>query len=392
MTIAVAARPVSANQSRTLIVGATGFIGRFLAEACLDTGRPTYVLVRSAKTTHSKAQTVKDLHDKGSIIVYGSINDGEFMEKLLKEKKIDVVISAVGGNGILDQVSLINAIKAVGTVKRFLPSEFGHDIDRADPVEPGLTMYLEKRKIRRAIEEARIPFTYICCNSVAAWPYHDNTHPSEVLPPLDSFQIYGDGSVKAYFVAGTDIGKFTMKAVDDERTVNKSVHFRPIINFLNINEMACLWEKKLGRTLPRETVTEEDLLAAAAENLIPRSIVASFTHDIFIKGCQVNFRIDGHNDLEATSLYPDTPFRSMADCFEDFAARITVTATVTAHQSQHQHYSATKEEEEEQKQSVSGELAAGEFVRRMDQPQQQQVVGDAPNPMVEVFAITASCA
>lgn len=81
-------------------------------------------------------------------------------------------------------------------MQRFLPSEFGHDVDRADPVEPGLRMYREKREIRRMIEEYKLPYTYICCNSVASWPYFDNTHPSEVLPPLDQFQIYGDGSVK----------------------------------------------------------------------------------------------------------------------------------------------------------------------------------------------------
>lgn len=68
----------------------------------------------------------------------------------------------------------------------------------------------------------------------------------------------------AYFVAGTDIGKFTMKTVDDIRTVNKSVHFRPSSNLCNINELASLWEKKIGRTLPRVIVTENDLLAAAA--------------------------------------------------------------------------------------------------------------------------------
>lgn len=82
------------------------------------------------------------------------------------------------------------------TVQRFLPSEFGHDVDRADPVEPGLTMYLEKRKVRRAIEKSGVPYTYICCNSIASWPYYDNKHPSEVVPPLDQFQIYGDGTVK----------------------------------------------------------------------------------------------------------------------------------------------------------------------------------------------------
>lgn len=39
------------------------------------------------------------------------------MEKVLKDHKIEVVISAVGGESILDQLVLVDAIKAVGTVK-----------------------------------------------------------------------------------------------------------------------------------------------------------------------------------------------------------------------------------------------------------------------------------
>ena len=81
-------------------------------------------------------------------------------------------------------------------LQRFLPSEFGHDVNRADPVEPGLNMYREKRRVRQLVEESGIPFTYICCNSIASWPYYNNIHPSEVLPPTDFFQIYGDGNVK----------------------------------------------------------------------------------------------------------------------------------------------------------------------------------------------------
>ncbi|XP_044491927.1 leucoanthocyanidin reductase-like isoform X2 [Mangifera indica] len=312
----------TAKSSRVLIIGATGFIGRFVADASLDSGRPTYVLVRSSVSSPSKAKITQQLQDKGAVILSGSISDKEVIEEMLKEHDIDIVISTVGGENILNQLPLVEAIKAAGTVKRFLPSEFGHDVDRADPVEPGLLMYKEKRKVRRLIEELGVPYTYICCNSIASWPYHDNHHPSEVLPPLDQFKIYGDGSVKAYFVAGTDIGKFTMKIADDIRAVNKIVHFRPPSNCYNINELACLWEKKIGRTLPRVTVTEDDLLAAAAENRIPQSIVASFTHDIFIKGCQVNFSIDGHADVEVNDLYPDEQFRSLADCFTDFALQL----------------------------------------------------------------------
>ncbi|XP_044489251.1 leucoanthocyanidin reductase-like isoform X2 [Mangifera indica] len=312
----------TAKSSRVLIIGATGFIGHFVADASLGSGRPTYVLVHSSVTSPSKAKIIQQLQKKGAEILHGSISDKEAMEKILKEQEIDIVISVVGGEKILDQLPLVEAIKAVGTVKRFLPSEFGHDVDRADPVEPGLIMYKEKRRVRRLIEELAVPYTYICCNSIASWPYYDNHHPSEVLPPLDQFEIYGDGSVKAYFIAGTDIGKFTVKIADDIRTVNKSVHFRPPSNCYSINELACLWEKKIGRTLPRVTVSEDDLLAAAAENVIPQSVVASFTHDIFIKGCQVNFSIDGHGDIEVNNLYPDEQFRSLDDCFTDFALQL----------------------------------------------------------------------
>ncbi|PON87043.1 Hopanoid-associated sugar epimerase [Trema orientale] len=323
MTVSTCVSTDKINIGRVLIVGATGFIGHFVAEASLQTGRPTYVLVRPGYTNNpSKASAVKALQDKGAISVHGLINDKESMEKILKEHEIDIVISAVGGANILDQLILLEAIKKVGTVKRFLPSEFGHDVDRAEPVEPGLTMYKEKQKVRRMVEESGVPYTYICCNSIASWPYFDNTHPSEVLPPLDQFQIYGDGTVKAYFVAGTDIGRLTMKTVDDVRTINKNVHFRPLCNLYNINELASLWEQKIGRTLPRVTITEDDLLAAAAENCIPESIVASFTHDIFIKGCQINFSVDGPNDVELGSLYPEETFRTLDECFNDFLVKL----------------------------------------------------------------------
>ncbi|KAF5745296.1 Leucoanthocyanidin reductase 1 [Tripterygium wilfordii] len=307
--------------SRVLIAGPTGFIGQFITGASLASGRPTYVLFRSSSGCPSKSKAIKYFQDRGAIILFGRINDKEFMEKTLKEHQIDVVISAVGGEAILDQLPLVEAINAAGTVKRFLPSEFGHDLDRADPVEPGLTMYTEKRLVRSLIDKYHVPYTYICCNSIASWPYYNNKHPSEVIPPLDQFEIYGDGTVKAYFVAGTDIGKFTMKTVDDIRTLNKSVHFQPSCNFYNMNELATLWERKIGRTLPRVTITEDDLLAAAAENCIPQSVVASFTHDIFIKGCQSNFSLDGPDDVEVCKLYPDESFRTLDECFEDFLVK-----------------------------------------------------------------------
>uniref|UniRef100_A0A7N0VJ38 NmrA-like domain-containing protein n=1 Tax=Kalanchoe fedtschenkoi TaxID=63787 RepID=A0A7N0VJ38_KALFE len=153
---------------RVLVVGGAGFIGHFVAAASLLAGRPTYVLARSASVTKAK---VKALQDNGAIIVQGDINDKECMEKTLKELRIETVISAVGGEAVMDQIPLVQAIKATSSIKRFMPSEFGHDVDRAEPVEPGKNMYIQKRKVRRLIEDSGVPYTYILCNSIASWPY-----------------------------------------------------------------------------------------------------------------------------------------------------------------------------------------------------------------------------
>ncbi|XP_054793680.1 leucoanthocyanidin reductase-like [Prosopis cineraria] len=193
---ATAAAASAAPIRRVLIVGATGFIGRFVAEASLAAGHSTFVLVRGGPLAPPKAALVKAFQKKGATILHGSIKEKEVMEKILKENDIEIVISAVGGEAVLDQLPLVEAMKSVKTIKRYLPSEFGHDVDRADPVEPGLRMYEEKRRVRRMIEEAGIPCTYICCNSIASWPYYDNCHPATHPPPLDVLPIYGDGTVK----------------------------------------------------------------------------------------------------------------------------------------------------------------------------------------------------
>ncbi|OWM90318.1 hypothetical protein CDL15_Pgr014620 [Punica granatum] len=179
-------------------------------------------------------------------------------------------------------------------------------------------MYNDKRKVRRAIEEAGIPYTYICCNSIAVWPHHDNTHPSAD----GSFPDHGNGNVKA----GTDIGKFTMKCVDDDRTLNKTVHFRPPSNPLSINELASLWEEKIGRKLPRVTITEDELLALAEDVYTKKHHCSSDPRHISSKSS------DKPDDVEITSLYPDNPVININECFTEFAKKIVNNKAATAGQ------------------------------------------------------------
>lgn len=61
------------------------------------------------------------------------------MERILREVQVDVVISTVGGSSILDQLVVVDAIKAVGTVKvtkARLPSDKNFFV-----LEPSSPMY-----------------------------------------------------------------------------------------------------------------------------------------------------------------------------------------------------------------------------------------------------------
>jgi NmrA-like family len=95
-------------------------------------------------------------------------------------------------------------------------------------------------------------------------------------------------------VAGSDIGKFTARAAYDPRALNKTVHFRPAHNLLSLNEMASLWESKIGRNLPRTTLTEADLLAMAAGN---------FHNQYRARDSYTYAKIDKIRDLEYLFLF-----------------------------------------------------------------------------------------
>ena len=64
----------------------------------------------------------------------------------------------------------------------------------------------------------------------------------------------------AVFNKEDDIGTYTIKAVDDPRTLNKILYIRPPKNIYSFNDLVSLWEKKIGKTLERIYVPEEEVL------------------------------------------------------------------------------------------------------------------------------------
>lgn len=297
--------------SRILIVGATGYIGTHVAKASVLLLHPTFALIRPSSSS-SKLALLQSL---GITLLNGSLQDHHSLLAALR--LVDVVISCVNGPTILHQHLLISAIIEVGTIKRFLPSEFGNDVDHAQAMEPVSSMYAKKIAIRRAVEAAGIPYTYISSNSFAGYSLANLVQFGKSAPPRDKVTIYGSGDSKAIFVKEQDIGTYTIKTVDDPRTLNKTVYLRPPANVLSINEIVAIWEKKIGHSLEKEYLSDEDLRKQIETASFPMNMVLATIHNIFVKGDQYNFEI-GPNGVEASELYPEVQYTTADEYLNQF--------------------------------------------------------------------------
>ncbi|KDP38023.1 hypothetical protein JCGZ_04666 [Jatropha curcas] len=157
-----------AEKNKVLVVEATGHIGKFIVEASSKLGHPTFAFVRELTISNpNRSNLIHSFKSSGVTILYGDIYNHESLVKAIKQ--VDVVISAVGGLQVPDQTKIIAAIKEAGNVSRFLPSEFGTEVDRSQPVEPAATFFRQKVNIRRAIEAAEIHCTYIVSSGFAGF-------------------------------------------------------------------------------------------------------------------------------------------------------------------------------------------------------------------------------
>ncbi|XP_042482211.1 isoflavone reductase-like protein [Macadamia integrifolia] len=306
-----------AATSKILIIGGTGYIGKFIVEASAKSGHPTFALVRTKTASGTeKAKLLESFKNSGVTFVQGDLNDHESLVKAIK--KVDVVISTVGGSLISDQVKIIAAIKEAGNVKRFLPSEFGNDVDRIHAVDPALSMWNKKVRIRRTIESEGIPSTIVVCNFFANYFLPNLAQAEGTTPPQEKVVILGDGNPKGIFNKEEDIGTYTIKAVDDPRTLNKILYIKPPHNIVSFNELVSLWEKKIGKTLERVYVPEDQVLKDIQAAPFPVNVTLSLCHSVFVKGDQTNFEIEPSFGVEASELYPDVNYTSVDDYLNQF--------------------------------------------------------------------------
>ncbi|KAL8195338.1 hypothetical protein R6Q57_025741 [Mikania cordata] len=306
-----------AEKTKILIIGGTGYIGKFIVEASAKAGHPTFVLIReSTLSDPSKFSVIDSFKNSGVTFITGDLYDHASLVKAIKQ--VDVVISTVGHLQLGDQGKIIAAIKEAGNVKKFYPSEFGNDVDRTHAVDPAKTAFAVKAQIRRAIEAENIPHTYVSSNCFAGYFLPTLAQPDVTAPPRDKVVILGDGNKKVVFNDEHDIGTYTIKTVDDPRTLNKVVYIKPPHNTYSFNELVSLWEKKSGSKLEKVYLSEDQVLKNIQESPVPINVVLSISHSIFVKGDQTNFEIEPSFGVEASALYPDVKYTTVDEYLNRF--------------------------------------------------------------------------
>ncbi|XXG78094.1 hypothetical protein AAC387_Pa08g2111 [Persea americana] len=305
------------GKSKVLVAGGTGYIGKRIVKASLAQGHETYVLHRpEIGVDIEKVQMLLSFKEQGARLIEGSFSDHRSLVDAVKQ--VDVVICTISGvhirsHHILLQLKLVDAIKQAGNIKRFLPSEFGTDPARmADAMEPGRVTYDDKMVVRKAIQDAGIPFTYISANCFAGYFVGGLCQPCKIIPSRESVCLFGDGTVKAIYVDEDDIATYTVKTIDDPRTLDKTLYLRPPENILSQIEVVNMWEKHIGKELEKTSISAEEFLAQMKGQDYIQQICSVHYYHVCFDGCLANFEI-GDEGEEASQLYPEVNYTRVKD-------------------------------------------------------------------------------
>ncbi|GAB4847448.1 Phenylcoumaran benzylic ether reductase tp7 [Ancistrocladus abbreviatus] len=180
-------------------------------------------------------------------------------------------------------------------------------------------MFAEKARIRRTIEAEGIPYTYISCYGFAGFFLSNLGQKNATAPPRDKVVIPGDGNNKGIFVVEEDIATYTIKAVDDPRTLNKTLHIRPPANILSFGEIVALWEEKIGKALEKNYVPEDEILKRIRDSPSLPSFILSIEHFVFVIGGGAMATIDQSSGVDACELYPEVKYTTVGDYLGQFA-------------------------------------------------------------------------
>ncbi|KAK1360277.1 Isoeugenol synthase 1 [Heracleum sosnowskyi] len=307
---------MSGEKRKIMIFGATGYLGTYMAKASVSLGHPTYAFVRPIKSHDlqpSKLQLLKEFESLGITIFQGELDEHDKLVDALRQ--VDIVIVTLGMPSYLEQLKIIIAMKEAGNIKRFIPSEFGNEVDRISPLPPFKAICDKKKQVRRAAEKSGIPYTFISANSFGAYFVNILLRPFD--EKLHKATIYGTGETKFVCNYEKDVAEYTLKVATDPRTENCIVIYRLPRNIITQLDLISSWEKKTGRAMEKTFISEEEIIKLSQSSSFQNAAVSSIAYSIFIKGEQMNYELK-QDDLDVGKLYPDHKYTSVDELLDIF--------------------------------------------------------------------------
>lgn len=236
------------TKQRVLLIGATGNTGKSILNGLLEYGKyDVESLVRPASTGKPE---VKKIAERGVKIVVADINDP--VDDLVPIfQGIDVIITALDTAAKPAQKNLANAAKRAD-VKRFIPCSWA----TIAPPEGVMLLRTMKEEVFNHIKKLYLPYTII---DVGYW--HQISYPrvpsgrfdSAILLPHN--EIHGDGNTPNMLSDLRDIGRWTARIIEDERTLNKYVY--AYSDVLSENQVVAAVEEISGEKVETKKLSVE---------------------------------------------------------------------------------------------------------------------------------------
>ncbi|KAL4888492.1 hypothetical protein BDV59DRAFT_188521, partial [Aspergillus ambiguus] len=202
-------------KSNLLMFGATGAIGQFIIDAIVNAkdnfGR--IAIFTSANTVATKSSQIDGLKKAGVEIITGDIANQDDIKAAYAG--FDTVISALGRDTIAAQIPLIQLAAESPQIKRFIPSEYGTDIEYS-PASQYEKPHQQKLKVRAALSEVqgKLEYAYVVTGPYGDFPFYVGRGPE---PKAGSFDVaakravlLGDGNGRISLSSRPDVGKFVV--------------------------------------------------------------------------------------------------------------------------------------------------------------------------------------
>lgn len=309
-------------KQKVLLLGATGETGSSILNGLQESGNfDVEILVRPAS---AKKPSVQKLQEQG--IRIWSIDLDNFNELVSAFTGVDILISAIGPNDLLQQKKPLQAAK-LADIKRIVPCAF---ITVAPP-KGAMLLRDEKEEIYNTIKFLGIPYTVI---DVGYW-YQISfpTLPSgrvnyAQIFPLNT--IHGEGTARNILTDLRDVGRFVARIILDDRTLNRYVY--TIGEALSEKEIYHIAEETSGEKLEPTCLSNQDIEASVEQtkaaltqdprNPIKRTAlyIAQYQHSKYVRQDNSPSYADYLGYINTRELYPDFQPTTFRDFFEELLA------------------------------------------------------------------------